>query len=112
MLLMCAAGGYMAIAEQSMRIQVSGVALALFGIGGFIDTLVSRIILDEESIRIISIARRRSYPRTEFESAKVDGGAVVLKRRDGGWLKLPSTGANALSVRNTIDAWIKSRSAG
>ena len=49
--------------------------------------------------------------RHDFESAKVDGGAVVLKKRDGGWLILPDTGRSALGVRNTIDAWLKSKGA-
>jgi hypothetical protein len=31
----------------------------------------------------------------------------VLKRREGGWLILPGTGHNALSIRNTIHTWIK-----
>ncbi len=70
--------------------------------------MVSRIVLDEHEIRVISLVRTRRYPRADFESAKVDGGAVCLKRRDGGWLVLPDTGRNALAVRNTIHAWIKS----
>ena len=57
---------------------------------------------------MISLVRKRTYRRADFESAKVDGGAVVLKKRAGGWLMLPDTGANALSVRNTVHAWIKS----
>ncbi|HEX4913193.1 MAG TPA: hypothetical protein VFV51_04505, partial [Vicinamibacterales bacterium] len=65
------------------------------------------IVLTGHDIQVISLVRKRVYPRAEFESAKVDGGAVCLKRRDGGWLILPGTGVNALSVRNTIDAWIK-----
>ena len=84
-----------------------GVALIIFGLAGFLDVLISRIVLTADDIQVISLVRKRTYQRSDLESAKVDGGAVVLMRRDGGWLMLPSTGANSLSVRNTIHAWIK-----
>ncbi|HEX6163493.1 MAG TPA: hypothetical protein VFZ31_09015 [Vicinamibacterales bacterium] len=84
-----------------------GAAFIVFGAAAFLDVLVSRIVLDEDAIYVISLVRKRSYPRADFESAKVDGGAVCLKKRDGGWVVLPGTGANALSVRNSVDAWIK-----
>ena len=108
MVLMLVAGGYLALFDTNNVYRAIGAGLALFGVAGFIDVLVSRIVLDEHTIRIVSLVRRRSYARSEFESAKVDGGAVALKRRGGGWLLLPDTGANARSVRNTVDAWIKS----
>jgi len=107
-LLMSAAGGYFVMGESRLRLRVMGAALIAFGIIAFIDALISRIILDHDSIRIVSVTRRQSYRRGEFESAKVDGGQVCLKKRDGGWLTLPGTGNNALSVRNVVDAWIKS----
>jgi hypothetical protein len=107
MLLMSAAGAYFLAAGPEPRHFFYGVALVAFGVGGFIDVWISRIILDKDSIRVVSLVRRRTYRRDEFESARVDGGVVVLKRKDEGWLKLPGTGANALSVRNTIQAWIK-----
>ena len=108
MVLMCAAGLYPFIADQTPLFRAVGAFLLVFGIAGFIDVMVSRIVLDEREIRVISLVRTRTYPRGDFESAKVDGGAVGLKRRDGGWLVLPDTGRNALAVRNTIHAWIKS----
>jgi hypothetical protein len=107
MLLFCAVGAYYIAYGSTMLWRGGGVAFALFGIAGFIDVLMSRIELHEESIRVISLVRHRAYPRRDFESAKVDGGVVCLKRKDGGWLILPGTGGNALSVRNTVDAWIK-----
>ena len=87
--------------------RIGGAVLVAFGVAGFIDILVSRIVLDDDAIHVISLVRTRSYPRGDFESAKVDGGAVVLKKRDGGWLALPDTGGNTLGIRNTIHAWIK-----
>ena len=109
MLLLTACGAYFIMWGESRLYQAGGIALVVFGIAGFADTMVSRIILDDEEIRLISLVRTRRYPRADFESAKVEGGAVALKRRDGGWLVLPSSGANALGTRNTVDAWIKRR---
>jgi hypothetical protein len=87
--------------------RAGGAALIAFGLAGFLDVLVSRIVLTAEEIQVISLVRTRTYPRADLESAKVEGGVVVLKKREGGWLALPSTGVNSLSVRNTMHAWIK-----
>jgi hypothetical protein len=108
LVLMCAAGLYPFFAGGTLLYRAVGAVLVLFGVAGFIDVMVSRIELAEQEIRVISLVRTRRYPRADLESAKVDGGAVCLKRRDGGWLVLPDTGRNTLAVRNTIHAWIKS----
>jgi hypothetical protein len=107
MVAMVAAGAFYITNGTALWQRGGGVLLALFGIAGFIDILVSRIVLTHDEIQVISLVRKRTCPRSDLESAKVDGGAVCLKKRDGGWLVLPDTGANALSVRNTIQAWIK-----
>ena len=107
-LALCAAGAFYVVNGSVVWQRIGGYALGAFGIAGLVDALVSRIVLESDAIRVISLMRRRSYPRNAFESAKVDGGAVCLKRKDGGWLVLPGTGANVLSARNTIHAWIKS----
>ena len=103
----CGAGIYYVMNGTATWQRLGGAALVAFGLAGFLDVLVSRIVLDRDSIHVISLVRKRTYPRSDLESAKVDGGAVCLKKRDGRWLILPSTGANSLSVRNTIHAWIK-----
>lgn len=106
--LVVAAGVYPLVVERSPWYHALGVFLIVFGISGFLDIIVSRIVIDEHEIHLISLVRHRRYPRTDFESAKVDGGTVSLKKRAGGWLVLPDTGRNTLAVRNTIHAWIKS----
>jgi hypothetical protein len=111
MLLFGAAGAFYIMNGTALWQRAGGAGFVVFGIAGFIDILVSRIVVDRDSISVISLVRKRVYPRSDFESAKVDGGAVCVKRRDGGWLVLPSTGTNALSMRNTIHAWIKSGAA-
>jgi hypothetical protein len=103
----CGAGTYYLMNGSALWQRGGGVALIIFGLAGFLDVLVSRIVLTAEEIQVISLVRTRTYPRADLESAKVEGGVVVLKKREGGWLALPSTGVNSLSVRNTIHAWIK-----
>ena len=103
----CGVGTFYVMSGTALWQRAGGVGLIAFGLAGFLDILVSRIVLTTDDIQVISLVSKRSYPRSDFESAKVDGGAVCLKRRDGGWLILPGTGANSLSVRNTIHAWIK-----
>jgi hypothetical protein len=105
--LLVSAGVYATLWAPALWHRFAGALLALFGAAAFADTLTSRIILDADEIRITSLARTRRYPRTDFESAKADAGTVALKRTAGGWVVLPATGHNALSVRNTVDAWIQ-----
>ena len=106
-LLVCACGTYYMMWGPNRWYQAVGAGLFLFGLAGFVDVLVSRVILEEDAIHVVSMFRRRSHPRADFESAKVDGGYVCLKRHDGGWLILPGTGHNSLGVRNTVHAWVK-----
>jgi hypothetical protein len=105
--LIASGGTYYVVWGASPWYRFGGVAAIVFGLAAFADVMMSRIVLDDEALLVISLARRRCYARGDFESAKVDGGAVVLRRRDGGSLVLPDTGANALSVRNTIHAWVR-----
>jgi len=91
---------------SSYLLRYAGMALAAFAIAAAADTVASRIVLEDDTLHVNSLMRHRSFPRSDFVSAQVDGGAVVLKRREGGWLILPGTGQNAQSVRNTIHAWV------
>lgn len=105
--LLVSAGAYATFWAPALWHRLAGGLLALFGLAAFADTLTSRIVLDDEEIRITSLARMRRYPRSDFESANVDAGTVALKRKAGGWVVLPATGHHALSVRNTVHAWVQ-----
>jgi len=91
---------------DSYLLRYVGMALAAFALAAAADAAGSKIVLEGDTMQVVSLMRRRSFSRSEFVSAQVDGGAVVLKRKEGGWVILPGTGQNALSVRNTIHAWI------
>jgi len=98
--------GYFFFYGDSYLLRYMGMALAAFAIAAAADAAASRIVLEDDTLHVNSLMRRRSFPRSDFVSAQVDGGAVVLKRREGGWVILPGTGQNAQSVRNTIHAWV------
>lgn len=83
-----------------------GMAVAAFALAAAADAIASRIVLDDDTMHVISLMRRRSFPRSEFAYAKVERGAVALKRKDGGWVILPGTGRDPLALQNTIHAWI------
>lgn len=91
---------------DSYLLRYAGMVVTAFALAATADAIASRIVLDGETLHVISLMRRRSFPRSEFTYAKVEGGAVVLKRKEGGWVILPGTGQDALSVSNTIHAWI------
>lgn len=92
---------------DSYLLRVAGAAVAAFAIAAALDAVAAKIVLESETLLVVSLFRRRSFPRSEFESAKVDGGVVVLKRKDGAWVVLPGTGQNALAVKNALHAWIR-----
>jgi hypothetical protein len=105
--LFLAAATLMFRSVTTLPLRLGALALGLFGVLGFLDLLVSRIVLGPQDLALISVLRRRRFPRTAFASAKVAGGQVCLERHEGGWLVLPSTGHNALGVRNTVHAWLR-----
>jgi len=92
---------------ESYLLRYAGMAMAAFAIAAAADAVASRIVLDGETMHVNSLMRRRVFPRSDFVAAQVSSGTVVLKRKAGGWLIMPGTGHDALSVRDTLDAWIK-----
>ena len=105
-MLIAVAGVYYALWGHTLLLQGAGIAGILFAVAAFADVFVSRIVIDDEALQVISLVHKERHAREEFESAKVDGGQVALKKRDGGWVVLPGTGANARAVRDTLHAWI------
>ena len=92
---------------DSYLLRYAGMAAAAFALAATADALFSRIVLDGDTMYVNSLMKRRSFPRGDFLYAKVERGVVALRRKEGGWLLLPGTGHDLLSVRNTVDAWIK-----
>jgi hypothetical protein len=92
---------------DSYLLRYAGMALAALVMTAAADAIASRIVLDGDTMHVNSLMRRRVFPRSDFVAAQVSGGTVVLKRQAGGWLILPGTGRDAVSVRDTLDAWLK-----
>lgn len=103
---------YFFVYGDSYLLRYAGAALAAFALVAAADAAAAKIVLDGDTMHIVSLMRRRSFPRSEFVSAQVNGGAVVLKRKEGGWVILPGTGQNAFSVSTTIDAWVTEKGSG
>jgi hypothetical protein len=83
------------------------LAIGVFGIIGVADALISRIILGDDSIQIISLFRKRAIPRAEIISVTWQAGyGVIVKLREGGWIKIPNTGHNIQGQANTFRAWL------
>jgi hypothetical protein len=83
------------------------LAIGIFAVLAVVDALVSRIILGDDSIRIISLFRKRIIPRTEILSVTWAAGyGVIVKLRNGGWIKIPNTGHNIQGQTNTFRAWL------
>lgn len=97
---------YFFFSGDSYVLRYVGMVVAAFALAATADAVASRIVLDGETMHVISLMRRRSFPRSEFAYATVEGGAVVLKRKEGGWVILPGTGQEVITVRNTLHAWI------
>jgi hypothetical protein len=80
-------------------------ALAAFFVAGLVDALVSRIVLDQESLQVIELLSRRRYARGEIVEVKFEKGAgIALKMVNNAWVKLPGL---ANIHHNTIRAWVK-----
>ena len=97
---------YLFFYGDSYLLRYFGMAVAAFAIAAAADAIASKIVLEPDTMHVVSLMRRRSFPRSEFVSAQVDKGAVVLKRREGGWVIMPGTGQDPQSVRNTLHAWV------
>ena len=92
---------------DSYLLRYGGMVVAAFASAITIDAISAKIVLDDDTIHISSLTRKRAFPRTDFVSATAEGGAVALKLKAGGWLILPNTGHDALRIRNLVDAWIR-----
>jgi hypothetical protein len=102
-----AASSYFFFQGQSYVMRYGGMIMAALALAITIDAITAKIVLDDETIHITSLTRKRAFPRSDFVSATAERGAVALRLKTGGWLILPNTGHDALRIRNIVDAWIR-----
>ena len=81
------------------------IVLFVIGVAGTADCLVSKAILSEDSLTVIALQGRDSYPREDIESVVAEKGCpATLKMQDGSWVKLTkgSASINVTSLRKWL----------
>ena len=91
--------------------RMTAVGLGAFGLLTLIavvDMGVSRLSLEADALRVVSLFSRKQYERHNIERVTWEGGAgVAIQLKDGTWVKLPDLARNSQSTTNTIRAWLK-----
>ena len=84
------------------------IILFILGIAGAADCFISKIVLSEDSLTIIALQGRASYPRADIESMIAEKGCpIALKMQDGRLVKLTMGSA---SVRTTsLRKWLREK---
>jgi len=81
------------------------IVLFILGIASTADCFISKAILSEDSLTIIALQGRVSYPREDIESVVAEKGCpIALKMQDGSWVKLTMGSApiKPTSLRNWL----------
>jgi hypothetical protein len=102
-----AVAGYFFVYGDSYLIRIVGAAVAAFAIAATLDALAAKIVIEADSLAVVSLFRRRLFARSDFRLARVERGAVVMKRADGAWIVLPGTGGNPQEISAALQAWIQ-----
>ena len=91
--------------------RMTAVGLGFFGLLALVavvDMGVSRISLEADALRVVSLFSTKRYERHDIERVTWEGGSgVAIQMKDGTWVKLPDLGRNSQSTTNTIRAWLK-----
>ena len=84
--------------------------LALAAILGVLETLGRRIVLTDDSLRVLGLWGNSEYRRADVVRVSYEKASpVVLHLADGRHVKLPDLGLSTQSVANSIRAWAKQR---
>lgn len=88
------------------------LALFLFSLLGFADSLLARVRLSESELTVVSNLRRRSFQRADFQRVTwARGSGVALQRTNGSWLAMPDVVMGGPGLANALRAWLKHGSA-
>jgi hypothetical protein len=80
---------------------------AVIGWLGVVESLVVRVELHDDEIRVVEPFRRRRYSRDSISSVKWEkGGPVALRLRNETWARLPGTGHANTKMAGAIRAWL------
>jgi len=82
------------------------LSFPVIGILAVYEVISSRVVLDDNSIEVVSLLKRRSFQRSQVAAVKSEGGRVFLEIEGGGRVMLPELGRRSISMSNTIRAWL------
>lgn len=83
-------------------------ALVLMGLGGVAESLLVRVSLLDDALRIRTLLGRRRVPRESIAKVSWEGGSgVAVQLHDGAWIKLPEMGQDSQGLANSIRAWLR-----
>ena len=84
--------------------------LALVGVLGVLETVGRRIVLTDDSLRVLGLWGNGEYRRADIVRVSYEKASpVVLHLADGRHVKLPDLGISTQSITNSIRAWAKQR---
>lgn len=90
---------------------MTAVGMGVFGLLALvavIDMGVSRISLEADAVRIVSLFSSQRYERHDIERVTWEGGSgVAIQMKDGNWVKLPDLGRNSQATTNAVRGWLK-----
>lgn len=87
--------------------------LSALGCFALLEAVRSKVVLADDSLRVITLWRRRCFERAEIRTVTWERGAgVSLKLANGKWFTLPEFGLNAQGVVNTVRSWLKTTEGG
>ena len=84
------------------------IVLFIIGIASIADCFISKAILSEDSLTIIALQGRVSYPREDIVSMVAEKGCpIALKMQDGSWVKLTMGSASIKTA--SLRKWIREK---
>ena len=83
------------------------LGLTVLGGLGIVETLVSRVELRDDHIKVVALFTRRVYARNEVTSVTwAKGSPVSLQLNGTTWVHLPNTGHASTKIAGAIRAWM------
>ncbi|MCI0620136.1 MAG: hypothetical protein L0387_00400 [Acidobacteria bacterium] len=82
---------------------------SILGFLGLLETTITRIVLSEDALRIVSLFSKKSYPRSEIQELKQEWkSAVFLRLTSGGWVEIPWMLVSKKLIPS-VRTWLKGR---
>ncbi len=100
--LFAALAGFFIQSSEGIHYTLASLVLTLLAALGVVEVLVSRIMLESDSVLVRSLFRSQRILFRDVEEVRLDGGRTCLRLKSGGWKKLPEWLGASMSVRHRI----------